>query len=159
MTRDEWNKFVDIRIEEASLLPHRSTVIVFELIRKLGEIIFDLYKRDVAPPLVGPCSPREARDEIEGEAVAPTDPEDAYCSVSWKDHSGLCCTRPLHMRHRDGDHVVGKGGMIVARWPAERCKAVHRAAPIPLEKLKAGDDSGMQCILNEHDGKVSHRFK
>lgn len=72
-----------------------------------------------APPRlepIGPITPRPARDEIEGEAVAMTDHDKYdYCSASWMGNDSLACTRPVH---KDGDHVVGGcDGLVVARWP------------------------------------------
>jgi hypothetical protein len=63
---------------------------------------------------VGPITPRVARDEVESEAIAPTDHKaHDYCPAVWKGSNSLGCTRPVH---EEGDHVVGKGGLIVARW-------------------------------------------
>lgn len=150
MTKDEWQKFMRDRREEALLLPHRATIILFEVILKLGEIIFDT---ETPPMLVGPCSPREARDAIEGEAIALTDHENQYCGASWKDNARLICTRPIHFSHDSGDHAVGHGGMIVARWPATQCSARWN------DKKADPDVEGRQCILNEHDKTITHRFK
>jgi len=118
MTKDQWTTFLRNRREEAVLsaranLLGRVVSVTFEVIEKLSEIIFDMH---ASPALVGPCSPRDARDEVEGEAVAPTDHSRYdYCPVSWEGNGGLCCTRP---EHETGDHVVSKGGKIIARWPS-----------------------------------------
>lgn len=112
MTKPEWGRYLQNAREEAAALPHRFNAIVIDLILTLGNVVFDHL---VPAPLVGPCSPRDARDEVEGEAVAPTDHSRYdYCPVSWEGNGGLCCTRP---EHETGDHVVSKGGKIIARWP------------------------------------------
>lgn len=65
---------------------------------------------------IGPISPRRAIDEAEGEAIAPTDFEYDYCPATWKKNEKLLCTRVVG---HNGDHVVGKDGLIIARWPQE----------------------------------------
>jgi hypothetical protein len=148
MTKDEWLKLVRDRREEAMLLPHRAVNILFELILTLGEIVFDLNTNETEPSFPGPCSPRDARDEIEGEAVAPTDHTYTYCPVSWKHGHApiLCCTRPIHTT---GDHAVGKGGMIVARWPM----AVGPAAQCRVDECKKAVCDQSKALCAEHFGE------
>ena len=70
-----------------------------------------------ATPLVGPCSPRDARDAAEQEAIEPTDHNlYDYCPVAYNGNDKLVCTRPVHDA---GDHVVGKDGRIICRWPID----------------------------------------
>lgn len=71
------------------------------------------YERAAAVAPEGPITPRPARDAIEQEAIAPTRSERDYCPSSWPGDIEMCCTRPVHQR---GDHVVGREGLIIARW-------------------------------------------
>jgi len=124
MTKEQWLNYFRNAREEAMMLPHRATSILFDLILTLGNVVFErciMIKAEDAPPsFAGPCSPRDARDEIEGEAVAPTDHEYDYCAavwrgnIPWKAHARLGCTRPVHTT---GDHVVSAKNQIIARWP------------------------------------------
>jgi hypothetical protein len=87
-----------------------------------------MYPPDPEP--IGPITPRPARDQAEGEAIAPTDHDrhPRYCPESWKHSDSLICTRPD--RHR-GDHIVGSKGMIVARWPRKKKKRNKRGLSSP----------------------------